>query len=233
MFKKAVLVALAACVSACVSPYVATPYDREAHNVRSIVIMDDATEDRGIANEVASLGSNFGLIGALADATVQDSRRREVNAALEGVGFDAEALLERRLGTALEGEAYTVSVQADSARPKRDFLVSYPTADGSTDAYLDVVVVYGYLSAGMLQPFRPHVTARVRLVSAADPSVILMDNVIVYNGMTAEPAYITLTPDPEYAFKDRAALLADPERLAAGIEGALNDVADTIARLLQ
>jgi len=233
VFKKAGLVALAACVSACVSPYVATPYDREAHTVRSIVMIDDSAEDQGIAYEVASLGSNFGLIGVLADATVQDTRKRAVNEALDGVGFDAEALLERRLDSALEGEAYEVSVQSGFDRPKRDFLVSYPTADGNTDAYLDVVVVYGYLSAGMLQPFRPHVTARVRLVSAADPSVILMDNVVVYNGMASEPGYIVLTPNPDYAFKDRAALLAEPDRLAAGIEEALNDVADTIARLLQ
>ena len=60
-----------------------------------------------------------------------------------------------------------------------------------------------------------------------------MDNVVVYNGMASEPGYIVLTPNPDYAFKDRAALLAEPDRLAAGIEEALNDVADTIARLLQ
>lgn len=233
MFKKILLAALAACVSACASPYVATPYDRSAHNVRTIVVIDDAAEERGIAYEVASLGSNFGLIGVLADATVQDSRQRVVNEALDGVGFDAEAILEQRLDTALEGQDYTVSVQSGFTRPKRDFLVSYPTASGDTDAYLDVVIVYGYVSAGFLQPFRPHVTAQVRLVSAADPALVLMDNVIVYNGLAAGQGFIVLTPNPDYAFEDRAALLADPDRLAAGIEEALNDVADTIARLLQ
>lgn len=233
MLKRFIVAAVAACVSACATPYVSTPYERDAHNLQSIFIIDDSAEDQGIALEVASFGSNFGLIGAIADATVQDTRRKVVNEALDGVGFNAEAILEQRLEAGLQTEGYRVSVQTGFDRPKRDFLQSYPGTDQGADAYLDVVIVYGYLSAGMFQPFRPHVTARVRLVSATDPSIILMDNVVVYNGIHNEPAYIVLTPNPDYAFKDRAELLADPQRLAAGIEDALNQVGETIARLLR
>jgi hypothetical protein len=61
-----------------------------------------------------------------------------------------------------------------------------------------------------------------------------MDNRIVYNGMTtADAGVITLTPNPDYEFENREALLADPVKMAAGIEDALNQIADTTAQLLR
>jgi hypothetical protein len=59
-----------------------------------------------------------------------------------------------------------------------------------------------------------------------------MENRIVYNGMGAQQGVITLTANPQYAFNNRADLLADPKRLGAGVEDALNQVADTVAQLL-
>lgn len=44
---------------------------------------------------------------------------------------------------------------------------------------------------------------------------------------------ITLSPDPAYVFRNREELLADPGRLAEGIHTALDEVADTAARLLR
>ena len=235
VFKKIVGALALLSIAACASPYVATPYDRAAANVRTITIIDDAGAPEAIAYEVASMGSNFGLIGALVDAGIQAERQGAVNRALDSVTFDGEAVFERRLSERLTANGYTVSTQSDSARPKRAFLVSYPTANGATDAYMDVVIDhYGYLSAGAFQPFRPSVVAQVRLVSAADPSVILMDNRIVYNGMTsADAGVITLSPNPAYVFQNREELLADPARMAAGIEDALKQVADTAAQLLR
>ena len=49
----------------------------------------------------------------------------------------------------------------------------------------------------------------------------------------ANAGVITLTPNPAYEFKNREELLADPARMAAGIEDALNQVADTAAQLLR
>ncbi len=222
-------------LGACASPYVATPYDRGGAGVRRIVVIDDSAPESAVAYEVASMGSNFGLIGALVDVGIQAERRAAVNKALEGADFDGEASFERRLLSRLTAEGYQVAVREGPQREKRAFTVTYPTADGAADAYLDVVIAhYGYLSAGAFQPFRPSVGAQVRLVSAADPSKILMDNRIVYNGMAgADASVITISPNPAFEFNNRGELLADPARMAAGIEDALNQVADTAAQLLR
>ncbi|WP_404419086.1 hypothetical protein [Brevundimonas vesicularis] len=236
MIKKFVVVASAMLVTACATPYVATPYERSASNVRTITVLDDSAEDQAIAYEVASMGSNFGLIGALVDAGIQAERRAALNRALETASFDGETLFETRLAEKLGSQGYQVKVQkTDAPRGKRDFLVSYPTPEGPVDAYIDVVVThYGYLSAGAFQPFRPSVGAKVRLVAANDPTKILMDNRIVCNMMNTEGSgAITLSPNPAYEFKNREALLEDPARTAAGIQDALYQVADTAAQLLR
>jgi hypothetical protein len=221
-------------LGACASPYVAKPYDRAAAAVRTVAVVDDALPEEPIAYEVASVGSNFGLIGALVDAGIQSSRQNAVNEALRGIGFDPETKLEARLISRLGAQGYTVRALNGAPRPKREFLATYPGPDGTADAYLDVAVLgYGYLSAGAGQPFRPTVDAKVRLVSAKDPSKALMENRIIYNGMNPPKGVVTLSPDPQYVFNGRAELLADPARTAAGIENALNQVADTAAQLLQ
>lgn len=222
-------------LAGCAAPYVATPYDRAGTGVRTIALIDDSAGDDAIAYEVASMGSNFGLIGAIVDAGIQAERRAAVNRALDQAQFDGEDAFERRLIQRLGGEGYQVTLREGPAREKRAFLVSYPTADGSADAYLDLVVDhYGYLSAGAFQPFRPSASVKVRLVSAADPSRILMDNWIVYNVMAGTTTgVITLTPNPAYEFQNREQLLADPAKMAAGIDDALTQVADTVVQLLR
>jgi len=233
MLRVVVGLGAALCLSACASSYVGKPYDRTATGVHSIALADDAVPDKAIAWEVASVGSNFGLVGALVDAGIQSSRQEAVNDVLTGIGFDAEGKLESRIISDLGADGYEVKPLTGEARGKREFLATYPKADGA-DAYLDVVVQsYGYLSAGAGQPFRPTVYANVRLVSAKDTSKTLMENQIAYNSMAPRQGVVTLSANPEYEFKNRADMLADPQRLAAGIEDALNQVADTAAKLLK
>jgi hypothetical protein len=230
MFKKLLIIAAAMSVTACAAPYIATPYDRATANVTRIAMVDDALEPKAIAYEVASTGANFGLIGALVDAGIQESRRTAVNEALNSVQFDAETVLERRVAATLTSQGYTVEALSGD-RAKRDFLVSYPAAN--SEAHLDIVVTeYGYMSSGAGQPFRPTVYAKVRLVRASD-NTVLMDNMILYNPIAPTEGMITLTPNPEYAFRNREGLLEDPTRLAAGLEDALVRVADTAAQLLR
>jgi hypothetical protein len=187
-----------------------------------------------IAYEVASVGSNFGLVGALVDASIQTSRADAVNTALIGAGFNAESDLQARIISALGSQGYKVKPLDSSIRTKREFDTAYPSPPEPVDAYLDVVVIdYGYLSAGAFKPFRPTLMAKVRLVSAKDTSKILMENTIAYNNMTPTNGIITLTPNPTYAFKNRADLLADPRRLEAGLDDALGQLADTVAQLLR
>lgn len=231
MFKKFAIVAAAMSLSACAT-YVATPYDRSTANVQEIAMVDDALPEKVVAWEIASTGSSFGLIGGLVDLAIQQSRTDAVNAALTSIDYDAETILERRLAESLSTEGYQVEVLQTGPRPKREMLKSYANAPEATDAYLDVMVLeYGYLSPGAGQPFRPYVFATVKLVSAADPSVVLGENRIIYNPFGTPKGVITITPNLEYSFRNRDELLADPEHLAAGITDALNQVADTSARL--
>lgn len=231
MFKKLFAVAAAMLVTACASPYVATPYDRASANITSIAVVDDALPEKPMAYEVASIGSNLGLIGALVDAGIQAERQNAVHKALEGINFDAESRLEARLSEKLQADGYAVALLPEQVRAKREFLKTYPEANGA-EAYLDVVVNgYGYLSSGAGQPFRPYVQAQVKLVRVSDGAK-LMENIIVSNPLSAVEGVVTLTPNPEYAFNNRSDLLADPNRLAAGIEDALFNVADTAARLM-
>lgn len=233
MFKRVIVAAMAMTVAACASPYVATPYDRSTASVQSIALIDDSVPEKAIAYEVASVGGNFGLIGALVDAGIQAERQGAVNEALNGLGFDAESTLEARVIAALGQQGYTAAPLAGADRAKRDFLETYPDAPAGVDGYLDIAIVqYGYMSAGAGQPFRPTVGAKVKLVKVSDGST-LMENMIVYNPLNTVEGVVTLAPNPDYEFRNRAALLENPERLAAGIEDALNQVADTAARLLR
>ncbi len=232
MLRNLAAIAALIALSACATPYVATPYERAQHNIQRVSIIDDAMPDDAIAYEVASAGSNFGLIGALVDAGIQASRRNAVNEALDSVNFDAEAQLEQRLSSSLSSLGYNVAPLTANTRTKYDFMEAYPETSG-VDALLDVSVQhYGYLSAGMGQPFRPSVSAHVRLVKADDKTT-LMENIIYYNVMYPQDGTITLPPNPEYEFKNREALLENPQRLADGINDAINEVVATTIRLLQ
>jgi hypothetical protein len=219
--------------SACVSPYAGTPYERSAAGVQHIAVAPDTLPPELTAYEAASVGSNFGLIGALADAGIQDSREDAIDAALAGINFDAENVLEERIVAQLVAQGYEATALDGRARERRVFLTNYSGAPEGAEAYLDIVVTnYGYISAGAFQPFRPTAHANVRLVRRSD-NVTLMENQIAYNTMYTQEGVITISANPEYAFQNRDALLADPQRLAAGITDSLHQIADTAAGLLR
>jgi hypothetical protein len=117
MFKKLLAIAAAMTVTACASPYIATPYDRTTANVTTIALADDSLAPQAIAYEVASTGANFGLIGALVDAGIQESRKQAVNDALGTVQFDAETILERRITSTLTTQGYMSSGAGQPFRP--------------------------------------------------------------------------------------------------------------------
>jgi len=62
---------------------------------------------------------------------------------------------------------------------------------------------------------------------------VLMENMIVYNSMYPQEGVITLTPNPDFSFANQGEMEADPAKLAAGIEDALNQIAVTAAQLLR
>ncbi|HEX8223303.1 MAG TPA: hypothetical protein VF605_05760 [Allosphingosinicella sp.] len=233
MKKAYVAVSAMTLLSACASNYVAKPYVPGAQPIQKVAIADDSVPENMIAPEVASVGSNFGLIGALIDAGVQSSRQAALSGALARVSFNAEDTLERSLVEALSQQGIQASVVNGPQRPKRVFLAQYPNAAGGVDAYYDVVLTYyGYLSAGAGQPWRPSADATVRLVSAADRRVLL-ENRISYNVIAAPRGVITLSPNPEFEFRNREEMVNNPDRLANGLKDAFQRIASTAAKLIQ
>jgi hypothetical protein len=233
MLKKIVGLALAASLGACASAYVGTPYERASTTIHRIAIADDSVPPKLTAWEVASAGSNFGLIGALVDSGIQTDREHDLTEALASAGFDAETTFENRLMETLTSEGYEARVQAGPDRERRVYLASYSGAPEGTDAYLDIVITnYGYLSAGIGQPWRPTASAMVRLVRASD-NTTLMENQIVYNAMYVRAGVITISANPAYAFQNREAMVSNPTGLAEGLADAFNQIADAAARLLQ
>lgn len=234
MTKKSVAAALLLSVSlsACATRYVGTPYSAPAEPITSVGLVDDSLPKDAIAAEVASTMSNFGLLGALIDAGVQASRRDRVNDALESVNYDAEANFEAYLVEALAQRQISAAVVEGPDREKYALLTDYPEAPAGTQVLLDFAVAgYGYANAGN-QMWRPHVTADVRLVDAASGRT-LMENRIVYNPIGPQQGVITLAPSGEYAFQSREDMVSQPDRLAAGIDVALREVADAALRLMR
>lgn len=220
-------------LSGCAASYVATPYVAGAQRIERLAIADDSVPQNLSAAEIASVGSNFGLIGALIDAGVRDSRQDALRDALATISFDAEATLERNLVDALAQDGVQAAVLEGPQRQRRVFLTEYSNGPEGVQAYLDIVLVnYGYVSAGSGQPWRPTAYAMVRLVSAADRRVLL-ENHISYNTMNAPRGVITLTPNPEFVFQNREEMVTDPERLANGLRDAMQQIAATAAGLMR
>ena len=233
MMRTCVAVSALALLSACASNYVATPYVAGPEPIRTVAVADDSVPDNLSAWEVASLGSNFGLIGALINAGVQSSRQDALSDALETISFDAEDALERYVVDALAAQGVEATLLNGPQRQSRVFLADYPDAPQGTQAYLDVVLSdYGYISAGHGDPWRPTADAMVRLVSVSDGR-ILMENRIAYNRMNPPRGVITLAPNPEYVFDNREQMVSNPEHLANGIRDALERVAATAAGLMR
>ena len=80
--------------------------------------------------------------------------------------------------------------------------------------------------------WRPVVTADVRMVDALNGKT-LMENRIVYNGVNTQAGVVTIAPNPAYVFQNREDMIANPQRLAEGIDDALKQVAETAVRLMK
>lgn len=218
-------------LGACAKPYVGVPYAAPAEPVETIGLAADPLPEQVVAFEAASTMSNFGLIGALIDAGVQASRKDRVNDALESIDYAPEPAFEKYLVDAFAKQDMNVVLVEGPTREKREFVADYPAAAG-VEAYLDFnVVAFGYINSGN-QMWRPMVSADVRMVDAATDET-LMENRIVYNPVNPQAGVITISPNPQYVFQDREAMVSQPQMLAAGIDDALQQVADTAARLLK
>jgi hypothetical protein len=209
------------------------PYDRAAAgNVKTIAVITPGTPDRPHVVLASTVGQSFGLIGALIDAGMQDSRESKFQAVVAQRNFKGQDAMIKQLDAALVADGYT-PVDTTVTRAGQGFAKDYQQAPGSTDAYIDVVMNYGYYAAGLSTPYRPFVFVDVKLVRTSDKA-LLMQKSIFYNPLNNAPSQtVTLAPDPAYEFADFDALMADPDRAVKGLDNAVTQVAATMGTLLK
>lgn len=228
----AVVIAAAMVLVGCASqPEI--PYDRTAKaQIKKIGIVTPAFPEPSVVL-LNSVGSSFGLIGALADSGLQSRRDETLKSMLQQQRFSPPDYIVERVSQGLRAAGYTVAM-IPVKRDGSDFVEKYPT-DASVDAYLDLVAItYGYISNGVGSdtPYRPRLSLRARLVSAKDASVLMQDSVL-YNPLGPVDKTVTIPADPALQFKDFDALAASPQVAVKGLRVATEQSAQTIAKLLQ
>ena len=210
------------------------PYDSSTAKVQTIGFPSPAFPDDPQVVLASSVGQSFGLVGGLIDAAMQSKRDSDFEALMQAQHFAAKGQFIADLTEALKAKGFTV-VPYQAARPKAEFLTSYPAAPQKVDAYLDVVVSgYGYLAAGIGQdtPYRPYVIMKCKLVRASDSSVLMQDS-ITLNAIFPAKQQITLSPNPAYAFATFDDLTAAPSEATAGVQSAMAQTSHTVGGLLQ
>ena len=180
----------------------------------------------------STVGQSFGLIGALIDAGMQDSRESKFQAVVAQRNFRGQDAMVRQLDAALAADGYT-PIDTAVGRAGLDFAKGYKLAAGSADAYIDVVMNYGYYASGLSTPYRPYVFVDCKVVRTSD-NALLMQKSIFYNPLNKAPDQtVTIAPDPTYEFADFDALMADPDRAVKGLDTAVTQVAAAMGTLLK
>ncbi|MDO8289716.1 MAG: hypothetical protein Q7T44_10905 [Parvibaculum sp.] len=224
------------CVSGCVSGPTAVPFDStQAGKIKTIGILTPGTSAEPRAILATTVGQSFGLIGAIIDAGMQESRESDLKALLNGQNYDARAKYLADLKASLEARGYKVVDVPVARTDQSDFKKSYLEVSASgVDAYLDTVYHYGYISAGVVgsAPYRPFVYLGCRLVKPSDGSVLMEDR-IYYNALNNPKNVVTLPPDPAYVFPDFADVTRDPKKTAEGLDVAFKASTTAIVQLIQ
>ena len=212
------------------------PYDRmTAGEIKSIGIVSPKFPNEASVILATSVGQSFGLVGALVDAGLQEGRENSFKKMVQTQNFAAQDVFMQRLSAALQEHGYTLS-DVSATRRQDNFVDKYPA--GSSDAYLDMVVVnYGYIAAGIgdSTPYRPMVSVKVRLVRATDSSVLMQDTVLYnpYNVAGGTAKAVTISPNPSYEFTTFDDLEEKPEMAVKGLEDAIHQSAAAVANLLR
>lgn len=147
-----------------------------------------------------TVGQSFGLVGALIDAGMQESRESDLRDVFRGQNFAADEIVLTEMKSSLEARGYKV-INVPVTRTGQALKKDYMGLSGA-DAYLDMTYYYGYISAGIAgaTPYRPFFYSDVRLVKASD-SAVLMEDSIFYNPMNAPKGRVVIAPSPDYAFR--------------------------------
>lgn len=213
------------------------PYDRQAAGeIKTIGVVTPHIPSQPAVVLASSVGQSFGLIGGLIDAAMQESRQAKFKEAIEPQNFSAQDICLTEVKARLEELGYAV-VMVPTERPSQEFLKTYPTEiEPKVDAYLDLVLSYGYIAAGIgATPYRPSVYVTARLVRASDASVLMQD-AVAYNRVGpygANSKALTIPPDPAYSFSNFDKLVGDPTTAVQGMQVAISQSVKPIGQLLK
>lgn len=236
LFRQAAAAAGVLLLAACAStPEI--PFERSAQ-IKTIGVLAPSLPSGPSVVLASSMGQSFGLIGAIVDATMQANRDSQFDGLMKTDHFVFGDTFKDSLSAQLKGEGYTV-MDMPAERKSGDYMEKYPSADGSVDAYLDIVVVsYGYIASGIGgdTPYRPFVVAKCRLLRASDSSVLMQD-AVVYNRVLGQyqpnDKVVTIPPDPKFAFSNFDSLVAYPKDAANDLGVAANETSKAVGTLLK
>ena len=215
-------------------------YNREAHaNIKTF----DVLQARNTSVSVFMLnnpGASFGLIGGLIAASDEASKEKTFRDTLAKAGFDPEAYFKERLTAHMVEHGYTLvwpQSQIETSKAQREMVglrKAYPAVQNA-DAQLDVnlnFVGYAAAGAGAGSPYRPTVTASVRVVSP-DGKQNFYTDYFAYNNIFNSAKSVVISADPvKYSYPHFTELNAAGPDAVEGLRVAIDAVASEIAHQL-
>jgi hypothetical protein len=223
------LLAFVALLSACQS-MPTTAYNKADSNVRAVSLAPMGIPEKPAVRILASVGGNFGLIGAAVEESRAAAASKELQEIFAQTKYDYRKDLQDSLALAFSEISLPISAQSGK-RPAKEqvkFLTSckpVPQTDGCLDVFL---TYFGYMSAGATTDYVPTVHLTAKLVRGTDGATLFQDQVH-YNPMAGTKA-IVVQPSDQYRFKDRDAMKADPERVTAGLQHAVRAAMNELAK---
>lgn len=212
-------------------------FNRDAHSGLKTIAVLETKPTEATVFMLNHPGASFGLIGGLIAAGDQASKESKFQATVKQSGFEPLSYFKDRLNTRMSERGYTVIwpqslVETGKvARGTFGLRKSYPGAQG-VDAQLDInlgFVGYAAAGAGDGAPYRPTVTAGVRLVSP-DGKQHYFTDYFAYNNVFNFGKAVVLNADPKYSYPGFDDLQAAGTDSVEGLKLAIDSVAAEIAR---
>jgi hypothetical protein len=178
----ALLAAVVLILAGCASAPPEIPYDRStAGTIHTIGVLTEGYPTGPSAILAANLGAGFGLIGGITEGIMRSNRESSLRDIMASQNFRFENEFNAALVAALVAQGYQV-VPVSVSRESGKMLEKYPASfEVAADAYLDISVGgYGYIAAAIADsaPYRPFLSAKVKLLRGSDKAVLMQDIVI-------------------------------------------------------
>jgi hypothetical protein len=207
-----------------------TAYNKADSKVQSVSLAPMGIPEKPAVRILASVGANFGLIGAVVEESRAAAASKELQEIFAQSNYDYRKDIQDSLTLAFSEIPMPLGT-APGERPAKEqvkFLSACQALSGA-DACLDVFLTYvGYMSAGATTDYVPTVHMTAKLVRASDHTTLFQDQVH-YNALAGTKA-IVVQPSDEYRFKDRDAMKADPQRVTAGMQQAVRAATAELAK---